>query len=194
MPDWSSYKATSDEHGRFRLDHIPPGEVSVVRLIPMGGGGFSHSHHTSVTVQPGQTSTVRLGEDGALIQGKFTLEYQPPKGEKLVFSARLNTKRAEPPRSFSNPSEALPFRATPEFLERIRTSRWFTVTVHPEGAFYVDSIPPGEYTLTIEARKVGVQIWEGGPVATATSTVMIPEGISPNTPINVTDMVLRPVK
>src|SRR5437763_7201578 len=84
-------RATTDEQGKFKLDKVPAGEGQIVRLVSIGPNSWMHSHNTSVTVQPGQTTVVTLGDSGAVIQGRASLETPPNDGEKINISGRLST-------------------------------------------------------------------------------------------------------
>ena len=63
-----------------------------------------------------------------------------------------------------------------------------------DGALSLDSIPPGEYTLSVSANKPGNQPWQQQAVASASITITVPASASPYAPIAISDIILKPVK
>ncbi len=186
--------ATSDEQGKFTFEKLPAGDGSVVRLIKMTENSWRHSHNTSVTIEPGKTTQVSFGEDGAVIKGRVHLETQPAEGEKLTFDAMLHTKMPPMTEKFSTPEEWQVFYKSPEYKERMKQMKNYGVTIGADGTFSADSIPPGEYTFTVTAGKPGEDRWNMKPVATGSTTVTIPENSTPYSPVFVPDIFLKPVQ
>jgi hypothetical protein len=58
----------------------------------------------------------------------------------------------------------------------------------------MDSIPPGEYDLSVSAHKPGTDQWRNQPVASGTTTVTVPENSTPYSPVFVPDIFLKPVQ
>jgi uncharacterized GH25 family protein len=52
-------RPTTDAAGKFSFQHVPPGDVRLVHLVPMNRGGWMHAIQTNFTVQAG--ATVELG-------------------------------------------------------------------------------------------------------------------------------------
>ncbi|NOS72614.1 MAG: carboxypeptidase regulatory-like domain-containing protein [Verrucomicrobia bacterium] len=193
-PDWQSYKTSSDEQGRFSFDKVPAGESSVIRLIKNSDTSWTHSHKTPVVVEAGKTAQVSFGDDGAVIKGQVLFETPLPEGEKMNFSGSLNTKMPDPPRNFSSPQEAQAFYNSPEWKALTKQAKHFAVSISPDGTLVMDSIPPGEYTLRVMANKPGTQLWDRKTAATGTMTVTIPENANPFSPINIGEIILKPVQ
>ncbi len=189
--DFGSYKAASDESGRFIINKVPPGEGQIVRLIKMGGG-WRHSHNTDVVIQPGQVTQVALGDSGAVLKGRVTFETPPVEGEKLTLSGTMNTTMPEQPPSFANAEAAQAFFNSPEWRAKVKQAKHFGVTVNADGSLMLDSIPAGNYTLNVSASKPGGQPWESTPVAQGQTTVVVPENASPYQPIYIGDIILKP--
>jgi len=191
--DWNDYRKVSDEQGRFVFDRVPAGEHSVVRLIKQGNNSWSHSHATPVTVVPGQTAQVTFGESGAVINGRVRLEIPPADGETIFFGGNLATARPDPKLNFSTSAEAKAYFESPEWQAHTRQQQRFGVTFNADGTLTIDSVPPGNYTLSVTASKPGKQPWESNPVANGSVTVTVPEGATSYNPIHVGEIVLRPM-
>lgn len=192
-PDWDSYRTVSDASGKFAFDKIPPGEGQVVRLIKTSPNSWMHSHNTTVTIEAGKTAQVNFGDDGAVIKGQVRMEVPPGEGEAITYGGNLNTK-TEFNRSFATPEEANAFYKSEAWKEEMKRRKYYGVAVNADGSFTLDSIPPGEYTLTISANKPGRNPWEGTPIATGNMTITVPEKASPYAPIGISDLILKPVQ
>jgi hypothetical protein len=82
--DFGTYKATTDEAGRFNINQVPAGEGQIVRLIKTTPNSWMHSHSTDVIVEPGKTTQVTLGDSGAVLKGHVSFETPLPDDEKLT--------------------------------------------------------------------------------------------------------------
>ena len=89
--DWVQYKAATDENGRFTFNPVPPGAGHVTRLISTSPKSWTHSYGAGVTVLPGQTAQVALGDSGASLTGRIRFESPPAEGEKLNLRGSLST-------------------------------------------------------------------------------------------------------
>jgi hypothetical protein len=152
--DLWQYKASTDENGRFTIDRVPPGAGQVVRLVSTSPNSWTHSYGADVTVLPGQTAQVALGDSGATLTGRIRFESPPTEGEKLSLQGSLYTVLPPPPGSM-NGEEARAYYQTPEGKAISRQSKTFVVNIADDGSWNVDSIPPGTYRLNISALKAG---------------------------------------
>ena len=193
MFDFGSYKATTDEQGHFSMEKIPPGEGQIVRLVKMSPNSWRHSHSTDVVVEPGKTTQVTLGDSGAVLKGHVSFETPPADGEKLTLSGDLNTPMPQRPPSFHSAEEARAFFESPEWKAQMKQIKRFGVAVNTDGSLMLDSIPPGDYTLSIVATKPGNQPWEATPVARGEMTITVPENANPFSPITLGELVLKPM-
>ena len=189
----SDNRTTSDDQGKFSFDKIPAGEGSVVRLIKMNGNSWRHSHNTPVVVESGKTTQISFGEDGAVIKGQVRLGFTPPEGETLTYEGGLSTKMPQPDFTGMTQEEIQAYIKTPEFTDRMKRMKHFGVNISADGALSLDSIPPGEYTLNVSVNKPGAESWRNIPVGTGSTTLTVPESASPNAPIGIGDIILKPV-
>jgi hypothetical protein len=153
-----------------------------------------HSHPTTVLVESGKTTQVSFGDDGAVIKGRVRLEMPPAEGEALTFEGMLFTKPPPIPQKFATKEEAQAFYQSPEWKEQMKLRKNFGVAIGADGSLALDSIPPGEYTLSITASKPGSQPWEHKPFATGSIPITVPANASPYVPIAIGELVLKPVK
>jgi uncharacterized GH25 family protein len=194
--DWDTYRATSDAEGKFTFEKVPPGEAQVVRLIKTSERSWMHSHNTTVSVTSGQTTRVSFGEEGAVIKGQVRFEVSPTEGEPITFNGNLNKKLPDVQHNFATPEEANAFYKSDEWKERMKQMKYYGVAINADGSFSVDSIPPGEYTLSVNATKPkpGGDPWNSTPVASGFTTITVPDSASPYAPIGISDLILKPVK
>lgn len=189
--DFGTYKATTDEAGRFSINKVPPGEGQIVRLVKTLPNSWMHSHNTPVVVEPGKTTQIALGDSGAVLKGHVSFETPLADDEKLTISGRLSTQMPERPSNFQTSDEARAFFESPEWKERMKQMKNFAVSVNADGSLTLDSIPPGTYTLNVTASKAGSRPFENPPVAEGRTTVTIPEGANPYSPINLGEITLK---
>lgn len=191
--DFGTYKVTTDEAGRFSIEEVPPGEGQIVRLVKTTPNSWMHSHQTDVIVEPGKTTQITIGDSGAVLKGHVSFETPLPNDEKLTISGRLSTQMPGQPSRFQTADEARAFYDSPEWKERMKQMKNFAVSVNADGSLTLDSIPPGTYTLNVTASKAGSRPFENPPVAEGRTTVTIPEGANPYSPINLGEIVLKPI-
>jgi hypothetical protein len=193
-PDWDSYRTKSDADGKFAFEKIPPGEGQVVRLIKTSPNSWTHSHQTTITIESGQTARVSFGEEGAVIKGQVRMEVPPGDGEQLTYNGGLSSRQPQFNHNFATPEEANAFYKSDEWKQQMKQMKSYGVAVNADGSFSLDSIPPGEYTLSITANKPGSEPWQQTPVASGNAVITVPENASPYAPIGINDIFLTPVK
>lgn len=188
---WDAYKRTTDAQGRFTFDNVPPGEVNIQRLIKQGENSWGFSDSTSVTVKPGETAQVSLGDNGAVLAGHIRFEIQPTNEVAPIFEGRLSGTMPQAAH-FNTSEEAQAFYQSAEWKALMKTHKNYSLEVKPDGAFTADNVAPGNYSLEVSARVGGDHSWEHPPVAEGNTSITVPESFDPATPIDVGEVLLKP--
>ena len=68
-----SISATTDDQGKFTIEHVVPGEISVGIRVPMSNNSWTTTNSESLTVEAGKTATVQVGGKGRTITGRIVL-------------------------------------------------------------------------------------------------------------------------
>jgi hypothetical protein len=189
--DWDSYKRTTDEQGAFTFEKVPPGEVSIARLIKTSENSWSHSDSTPVTVKPGETTPVTLGDNGAVVVGKVRFETPATNGEALSIEGNLSSQMPQQRPNFNSQEEAQAFYNSPEWKELMKSHKNYSLEIKSDGSFEADNVVPGNYSLNVSARPGGSRPWEHPPVAQGNIQVTVPDSFSAGTPINIGEVLLR---
>jgi beta-lactamase regulating signal transducer with metallopeptidase domain len=192
QPDFSTYKVSADGAGRFVFEQVPPGKVSIVRLLRTAPNTWRHSHNTEVNVEPGRITHVTLGDTGAVLRGQVRFETPPAADVELSTTGELSSPRPQLPPGLS-PEEIKILISSPEWKERWKNVKNYAATVNPDGSLAIDSIPPGSYTLRVTATQPGSKPWEGKTVAQGEVAVTVPDEATPASPIVLDEIVLKPV-
>jgi uncharacterized GH25 family protein len=187
--DFNGFKRTTDDKGAFTFEKVPPGDISIVRLVKTTPNSWTHSYGKNVYVAPGQTVQVALGDDGAVIKGSVRFETPPEDEQSLTISGNLFLILSRP--SFNTPEESQAFYNSSEGKELAKQQRNFALLVKPDKTFLIDSVPPGTYTLNISAGKKGEQPYMLKSVAQGQTTVTVPDDASPTSPISIGEILLK---
>ncbi|MGE3312372.1 MAG: M56 family metallopeptidase [Limisphaerales bacterium] len=190
--DFNLHRQTTDAQGRFVLEQVPPGNVGVIRLIQSGPRSWNHGRETPVRVEAGQTARVTLGDSGAVVKGRVSLE-NPPAGDEWHMTGYLRTRNPVVPGPFTSQEEAEAFFKSPEWTRHMETQKHYPVKVRADGTLLLDSVAPGAYSLTITAEVPTDQPWNSKTVATGTTEVTVPSETDPLTPLEIGELVLKPV-
>ncbi len=191
--DWESFKTATDEQGKFKFAKVPAGDGEIVRLIKTAPNSWAHSHNTAVTVEPGKTTFVSLGDSGAVIRGRVRFAQPPADVEKLVLSGSLRSAPPTPP-AFGSQAEAEAYLDSPEGMARMKLSKHFSLAVEADGSFVIDSIPGGDYSLNISAARADKadRPWQTKTVASGATAVSVPDPPNPASPLDVGEILLSP--
>jgi protocatechuate 3,4-dioxygenase beta subunit len=187
--DFNGFKVTTDGDGRFKLAKLPAGEGELVRLVQSSPKSWMHSYKTNVTVIAGQTIYLSLGDSGALLKGTARVQVPSPDGEVLYLGGILSSARSPFPK-FNSSQEAQSFTQSPEWQAQVKAQQNFAVAVGTDGAFTIDSVPPGSYTLSISASRPSSGSPFATPIASGSLEVTVPENANPFSPIQVGEVVL----
>jgi hypothetical protein len=190
MSDFNSFKTTTDDQGHFAMERIPAGDGSIVRLIQTSPNSWTHSHNTAVTVQPGQTTQVTLGDSGAVLRGTVRFDSPTTNGVKLTLSGIVSGGGPRMP-AFNSPAERQAYMRSPEWQAQLRNMKNYAFAVNADGSFQVDSVAPGSYSINASALENGNRSFM--PVAQGSIQFTVPDSADPLNPIPVGEIVLKPV-
>jgi hypothetical protein len=188
--DFNDYKATTDDQGNFSFETVPPGEGGIVRLVRTSPNSWTHSDRTSVTVQPGQTTRVTLGDSGATLKGTVRFEIPPADSQTPNIEGFLSSQMSALP-TFNSPADAQAFYSSPEWQALAKLQKHYAIAVNPDKSFSVEDVVPGTYSLNFTARKGGAQSWTNRPFAQGQTAVTVPDSANPLSPINVGEILLK---
>jgi protocatechuate 3,4-dioxygenase beta subunit len=119
-----NYNTTTDAQGRFVLDSVPPGKVSVSRTEQTRFNGMFPVETEVVTVTSGKTSTVTIGGAGRPVTGRVEVPVNLPAGSDQ-FSGSVSEK--------NHPSD-----------------HYFAVEVNEDHSFRIEDVKPGTYTIDFQ--------------------------------------------
>jgi uncharacterized GH25 family protein len=185
------YRVTTDGSGKFSFEKVPAGTWSVARLIATSLHSSSYSHFTPVTVAAGQTAYVTLGGVDATLQGHVSFGSDSAETDLRIFGS-LSTTLSPLPAGLSG-DELRKFYSSPEWKEQLKTRKFYSVVVGKDGSVNLDSVAPGDYTLTITAQKASDESFNPKPVARGETKITVPVGSTPSAPIDLGEIVLKPV-
>ncbi len=188
--DFNTFKTTTDDQGNFTMERIPPGDGSIVRLIHSSANSWTYSHNTPVTVQPGQTTQVTLGDTGAVLRGTVRFDSPPTNGGKWIISGNLFGGGPIMP-AFNSPAERQAYIRSPEWQAQTRTIKNYAFVANADGTFQVDSVAPGSYNINVSARVDGDRAFMNPPVAQGSLQFTVPDNADPLNPIAVGEIVLK---
>jgi uncharacterized GH25 family protein len=151
--DWSIFKTTTDDQGRFSFPLVPPGKRQVVRLIPQGGRSWMWADQTPVTVIPAQTTNVTIGGSGCRLIARLVASDPTQKIDWESGRFSLHTEFPRPPTQFKSRQEAEEWNNSPAARAAREQYRHYPVTVRSEGSLRVDNVPTGKYTLDLAFTK-----------------------------------------
>jgi RNA polymerase sigma factor (sigma-70 family) len=176
------YKTTTDDQGRFRLEHVTPGLIEVYREVTdEDSRGWTASNPTFVELGAGQHVTVQVGGTGRPVAGRL----QVPQGFSLAdlvsHESYLTTTRRGPHQPDDFPDYTFEqqyawydrFYRTPEGKVYCTGERQYAVAVQRDGTFRAEDVPPGEYEVQIHFRGRD-QADAGGLFAAAHGRVTVP--------------------
>jgi len=159
--DFTAFRATSDEQGKFVMPMVPPGRHYLVRLsrvqVNPGGVGWTHGTETQVEVIPGQTTPVTFGDQGYTVTATIRWPDGAPPPNLQQLNVRLHTPVPPVPAQFvGHPDLIRNYYESPEMQAFARGAHVFPMSVNPDGTLSADDVPPGTYTLSAMAILPGL--------------------------------------
>lgn len=151
--DFTAFRVTSDEQGKFTMPMVPPGKHSLVRLIPESMGpnqkGWMHGDKTEVDIQPGATTTVTLGDKGYTV----TANLQWPDGAQptnlMNVMIALHTPMPPLPPEIAGHQDLIQqYYKSPEFQAIAKTAHSYPMAMNADGTLAAEDVPPGNYKLS----------------------------------------------
>ncbi|HET6427530.1 MAG TPA: carboxypeptidase-like regulatory domain-containing protein, partial [Phycisphaerae bacterium] len=143
------YQAVTDGQGRFRFDHVPPGDVRISRYVKISRTTLSNSHHRYLALAPGATARVQLGGTGRPVVGKLVAPANLPVKMDWTRSAgvTLNLDRS----SDTGDMRFRDWMHTPAGRAYVLATRSYGGGVNADGTFRIEDVPPGRYVVTVSA-------------------------------------------
>ena len=171
-----TFKTQTDSEGRFAFDTVPPGNRQLVRLIRMGERSWMHSQAQPITVKAGGLTEVLYGGTGRPVVGKFVLSDPGREVDWNKGHRNLSTRLPQPPQPFKTPEEWQEWNNSPEFREAVKTMRHYAFQIDPDGAFRIEGVQAGQYSLQIHLMEPGDDDFGGGPiVGSVAREIIMPE-------------------
>ena len=185
-----AFSAVSDSHGRFVIEHVPPGDC---RVSIAGAEGVPPIYSTPIHVNAGRTTQVQVGGVGRQVIGRLVA---PPgigirSWSNQVSFAQLAVKWGDyhvPKELTANDIERwkLEFEDTEAGRAWFREQCSYRFTVNENGLFTVPEVLPGKYWLFINVGQgylgSGSDAKPGNPadpqIASAAPEITVTEGSS----------------
>ncbi len=179
------YESRTLASGRFVLDRVAPGRLTVYRRVDTEDQGWTPSHTVSLDVKSGATARLQIGGTGRPVIGRLAV----PEGVKLGhFSVghghgSLTPVLPEPPTpddflAFDSERRAAwweDFARTPEGRALVEDrDRSYAVALRPDGTFRIEDVPAGRYLLKLPFEGLSRGTREGRQ-AFARAEVVVPE-------------------
>ena len=153
------YSTQTDESGRFVLDRVAPGRLTLDRRVEnQDRQGWTPSNMVNLDVKPGETVRVQIGGTGRPVVGRLAI----PEGVKLshfgLSDGALKPEMGEPPTPvdflvFDSGQRAdwwAAFSRTPEGRAYVEDrDRYYAVALRPDGTFRAEDVPAGRYVLKL---------------------------------------------
>ena len=156
MFDLQDFQAQTDEHGRFVMTFVPPGERRIARLITTSVASQVHSAPTALIVNPGKVTDVVVGGTGRIVVGKVHI------GESAIAWERVHASLHTPLPDFfkkqRTPEEQSRWFSEPAVKLAMKAYRVYPVIFSADGSFRAEEVPPGKY-------KFELTVMTGAPVS-----------------------------
>jgi thiol-disulfide isomerase/thioredoxin len=148
----TEFRTNTDAQGRFVFEFVPPGNYSVHRMIPTGGGGSSSGPHEVVQVQPGKTASVKVGGTGRPVVGRMKVlnpyvAIDWSSGHNYFYAHSIYPR---PPENLTSREEIEAWRNQPEIQKAQAAVRDYPLRMAADGSFRMDEVLPGKYEMFIE--------------------------------------------
>jgi len=148
----SMSQTTTDDHGRFAFNRVPPGRQVLDRLIDQRAGGRTWSSENLpaiVEVPPGGTLVTNLGGHGRTVIGRlsFSPGMAPAITNGILGLENPRAKIMRQMRQMKTAEERAQFSQTDEYQKMMMNWVNIVAVLQPDGSFRADEVPPGNYEL-----------------------------------------------
>lgn len=148
----TEFRTNTDAQGRFVFEFVPPGQYSVYRMIPTGGGGSSGGPHEVVQVQPGKTTAVKVGGAGRPVVGRMKImnpyvAIDWSGGRNHFYTQSIYPR---PPTNFTTREQIEAWVNQPEIQKARAAIRNYPMRMAAGGSFRMEEVRPGKYEMQIE--------------------------------------------
>ena len=139
---------TADQSGHFSLDQVPPGRVRIGVRPP---GQVRPQRYQELDVHSGATTTIEMGGNGRPVIGRLVPDVESTTRQLTLVGSVANPFRGG---DLSKMSQVERLQAQREMTSSPEYRAWldarrsaFNVMVDNQGAFRIDDVPAGKYTL-----------------------------------------------
>jgi hypothetical protein len=160
LPYDTNFIARTDDQGRFRFTHVPPGLRWLARRLETAPQHVAVSHNTPVEVAPGVVTQAQVGGTGRAVVAQVNV----PAGVTVDWQ-RSDMKIFSTPRTrrFRTTEQQLAWQATLEARTAVTTT--YAVLASADGRLRAADVPPGRHRLQLHLR--------APPVSANTSGAML---------------------
>jgi RNA polymerase sigma factor (sigma-70 family) len=160
---WWSGSAKSEASGRFVLERVMPGEISISRAIQTwttpSSTSWTNSHTAVVDVRPAQAARVVIGGTGRPVIGKVTAPTGIAGHVEWLCSQNWLTRtqpEVKPPAGLDVDAKQKWYEAwsrSPEGKAYRRAQRWYGLRLEHDGSFRLEDVEAGIYNLLINVNE-----------------------------------------
>jgi protocatechuate 3,4-dioxygenase beta subunit/peroxiredoxin len=149
---YHNYNAMADEQGRFKVEKVVPGKISIGRMIEHNEGNSRYWTTTNVEtfeVKPGETLSVTVGGKGREVIGQMEIPKDLPEGKWRIDNSQISTfVRSSPKNEVKSAIRSLLSRGAGATTSAQNVEyRNYSFRVEPDGKFKVEDVLPGTYQL-----------------------------------------------
>jgi hypothetical protein len=152
------FETQTDPAGFFFFDRLPPGDVTLEWMIPIGPQSFSYSHGITFPIDPALPNNLKYHLQGRAIRGQAVPDANFDWNAQFVFA------------HIASPRQAVSEFAPMGFSSYPRS---FVANLGEKGKFEATAVPPGDYTLRITAHK------QDDSMETILGNFTVPDGPDP---------------
>jgi hypothetical protein len=180
--DFNAFQAKTDDHGRFVITYVPPGNQTIAKLVPYGGG-WMHRQLSSVEVKPGQTLKVELGGQGRTVIGKVEMSGTNALSDwGASLTATASHQIMDKMFQAKTQRERMAIMQTKEYQTAIKNLHSYPIILETDGSFKTEDVLPGKYGLNMNYFPRGNMIRSSTTATYVTSVrdLIVPEPSNTN--------------